>query len=384
MQIHTNFRSHPVIVNGRIRVSIDDVKEVPVFADSDSPRQFGTAETNGYLFYFAFSGQNLFLRLFHGLADGRGSLSFLKTVLAAYAEETQGIHVDSPAQDSCDTLPVTERILKEHAGCAPIGRFVANEHADEVFQLPVDRFPAGERKWRVFEIDVPLEPLLTASRRSESSVVPVLEAMAGNAIRRNYDVGDKLIVSYTPVDMRAVFGLNSGGNGSTSVAVSYRGKLDKYEPADRFMFMRSILDLQIQPENIYAGLLNLAGLIQKVDSQPYPIDVIVSALKQKGRIGGMTPFTYGLSYPGKISFPEPVEAIVGSIALSVSACSFPVMIEACEYRGTIRMIVTQIFESDEVARTIYEEIAGLIPGTVFTDRGNKIYDRLDLETIEHQ
>ena len=61
-----------------------------------------------------------------------------------------------------------------------------------------------------------------------------------------------------------------------------------------------------------------------------------------------------------------------------------VLIEACEYRGTIRMIVTQIFESDEVARTIYEEIAGLIPGTVFTDRGNKIYDRLDLETIEHQ
>ncbi len=45
--------------------------------------------------------------------------------------------------------------------------------------------------------------------------------------------------------------------------------------------------------------------------------------------------------------------------------------------------VDQLFESDEVARIIFEEIAGLIPGVKFIDRGMKIYDRMDLEEIEH-
>ena len=47
------------------------------------------------------------------------------------------------------------------------------------------------------------------------------------------------------------------------------------------------------------------------------------------------------------------------------------------------MMVTQLFESDEVVKIIFEEIAGVIPGTAYTDRGMKIYDRMDLEKLEH-
>ena len=55
MQAHTNFRSHPVIVNGRVKVSVDDViKQVPVFGEDISPKQLGTDDTYGYLFYFSF------------------------------------------------------------------------------------------------------------------------------------------------------------------------------------------------------------------------------------------------------------------------------------------------------------------------------------------
>lgn len=383
MQIHTNFRSHPIIVGGRVKVSIDDVKQVPVFAESGSMRQFGTAQTKGYLFYFSFSGHKLFLRLFHGLSDGRGSLAFLTTVLAAYAEKELGVAVDTPVQENIDAAPVTERILEEYAGCTPAGRFDAKEYVDEVFHLPVEPYSAGERKWRVFEIDLPLAPLLTAARSSESSIVPALEVIIGNAIRRNYDVEDKIITGYTPVDMRPVFHLNSGSNASTSVAIPYREKLDHYDLRERFMLMRSILDLQIQPENIYTGLLNLAGLYKKVNSQPYPIEGIVSALKQNGPLSKVSPYTYGLSYPGKISFPKQVESLVDAIVVSVSGCSFPLMMEACEYKGTIRIMLTQIFDRDEAARIIYEEIAGIIPEAAFIDRGVKNYDRMDLETLEH-
>ena len=202
---------------------------------------------------------------------------------------------------------------------------------DDVFRLSVERFNEGERKWMMFEIDVPLAPLLSASKCSESSIVPVLETMIGNAIRRNYNVGDKTIIGYTPVDMRSVFRVKTGSNDSTTVAIPYRPVMDKYDLSKRYMFMRSILDIQIQPENINIGLLDLTEKYRKVDSQPYPIESIVPVVKKKSvRVGGMTPYTYGLLYPGKISFPNQVEPFVDSIAISVSGCSSPLMIEACE------------------------------------------------------
>ena len=384
MRAHTNFRSHPVIADGRVKVTIDDVKQVPVYAENDRPRQLGTAETDGYLFYFTYQGQKLFFRLFHGLADGRGSLSFLITVLSCYVNETQNMQIDLPEPDSSDDIPVMERVLEEYEGCTPIGRFDSNDHLEDAFRLPVDRFDIKDRNWRVFEIDVPLEPLLFVSKSNESSVVPVLEAMIGNAIRRNYDVGDKIIIGYTPVDMRVVFGVETGSNGSTTVAVPYRAVMDKFDLGKRSMLMRSILDLQIQPENICTGLMGTAAGYRKVDSQPYPVEMIVPVVKKNlVQLGSMTPYTYGLSYPGKIRFPQQAEPFVDSIVLSVSASSFPLMIEACEYKGIIRMMVTQVFESDEAAKMIYEEIARVIPGTEFKDRGMKIYDRLDLEKLEH-
>lgn len=206
----------------------------------------------------------------------------------------------------------------------------------------------------------------------------------GNAIRRNYGVGDKLIIAYTPVDMRIVFDVKTGSNGSTAVSVPYPPALDKYDFGRRFMLMRSILDLQIQQENIAVGLMNIAAVFSRVNSQPYPIEVIVPAVKKNSpRIGAMTPYTYGMSYPGKIRFHEAVEPFVKSAVVSVSAFSFPLMIAACEYKGIIRMMVTRLFDSDERAKIIYEEIAGLIPGTEFIDRGIKIYDRLDLEALEN-
>ena len=306
-------------------------------------------------------------------------------MLSCYIKEIYQIQIDLPEPDSHDDVPATERILKEYAECTTIGRFNSDDHMDDTFRLPVDRFDEKERKWRVFEIDIPLAPLLAVSKSNESSVVPLLEAIIGNAIRRNYDVGDKIIIGYTPVDMRPVFGVETGGNSSTTVALPYRPQMDRYDLGMRSMLMRSILDVQVQPENICAGLKSVAEGYGMASSQPYPIEMIVPAVKQKtAKIGSMTPYTYGLSYPGKIRFPEQVEPFVEAIVVSVSACSFPLMIEACEYNGIIRMIITQIFESDKAARMIFEEIADVIPGTEYKDRGMQVYDRLDLEKLEHK
>ena len=56
MSIFVNFRSHPVIINGRLKVSVDDAITVPVFKENNILRQLGTAETRQPVFSYSSSG----------------------------------------------------------------------------------------------------------------------------------------------------------------------------------------------------------------------------------------------------------------------------------------------------------------------------------------
>ena len=386
MKIHRCFRQRPVIVEGRVKaIEEEDIREVPVFRKDEKIRVLGTADTLGFLFFFSYEDKDLVLSLFHGLADGKASLNFLRTVLNCYFNESEGLHLNVGEKDSSADVSFMEEILKEYKDTKPLGRFDARQRNEEIFGLPFEQYELSKRTWRIFEIEVPLKPLLAITKSNESSIVPLFEALIGQTLRERYDVGDKTILAYTPVDMRSIFNKDSGRNASSNVSLAYRKELDRYEPGKRSMLLRSIMDLQIQPENIVEGLRTKMGAYLQADSQPYPIELIVPQIrKMMVAEGNKDPHTYGLSYLGKITFPEEIEAMVDSVKLSVSAYSFPFMIEACEYRATIRMVISQLFASDEVARAIFEKIRELIPETEFADRGLRIYERLDLQKLEHQ
>ena len=386
MNIHRCFRQRPVVVEGRVKtIEEEDIKEVPIFRKDGKIRRFGTSDTLGYLFFFSYEDKELMLSLFHGLADGKASLIFLRTVLSCYFNESEGLHINIDEEGSLTDVSFMEEVLKEYEDTKPLGRYDARQRNEEIFVLPYEQFELSKRSWHIFEIDVPLKPLLTISKSNESSIVPLLEAIIGKALRKRYDVNEKTILAYTPVDMRSIFAKDSGSNASSNVSLAYRKELDRYELGKRSMFLRSIMDLQIQPENIVEGLRPKMGAFRMADSQPYSIEMIVpQIMKMMAANENKETHTYGLSYLGKVAFPEEVETMVDAVKLSVSAYSFPFMIEACEYKGTIRMTISQLFDSDEVAIVIFEKIRELIPEAEFADRGLRIYERLDLQKLEHQ
>ena len=85
MQTHAVFRTHPVIINVRVKASVkDDIEDVPVFLEDNKARKYGTIDTCGYLFYFSLNKNRLVFHVFHGLSDGMPSHDFLVTVLSYY------------------------------------------------------------------------------------------------------------------------------------------------------------------------------------------------------------------------------------------------------------------------------------------------------------
>ncbi len=385
MQTRSVFRSHPVIVEGRVKVSIDaDVMKVPVFAASDKTRKIGTADTYGYLFYFSVQKNELTFHMFHGLTDGMPSLEFLTMVVNYYFQKAKGIHFDPPEPDSPDEFMILDYVMEKSANDNSIGRFEPEEHADEVFHLQEEQFEESACKWRVFEIDVPLLPLLTLTKSKGTSVVPMFEAIIGNAIRKHYVVGDKMIVCFTPVDMRRIFGCDTKHNGSSVVMLPYRAMMDGLDIDKRALLLRRILEFQIRPGNIRDGLKRTCIPYWQAESQPYPIEQIVPMIKwMKVRKKYMPPNTYGLSYAGNVSFLEQVEPYVVSAKANVSGGEVPFMIAAIESKGVVRLMISQSFGDDGLTKTIYREMRDVIPETEFIDCGIRKYDRLDLEDLEH-
>ena len=381
--IHTNFRVHPVIVDGRPRhEQLDtDIDALPVFVDDGSVRRMGTVDTFGYLFYLAWDGRRVALRYFHSIADGRGGFAFLSTVLGCYLDARGLIDYAMPAPDSSDTCPAFERILEQMQDVPSFGKFDPKKH--DVFSMPIPRYPKGGTLQRVLEIDIPLTPLLLLSKRSVSSVVPTLQALIGHTLHKLYDVGEQTIVGYTSIDTRRVFGYETGGNAATHLLVPYVAQLDRHDLSKRAMVLRAAMELQSLPENIATEIShNMAGLVEGEEA-PYPIEAITAAIEPSVFKDNNAIYTYALSYPGKISLPEAVEPYVEEVRTSVSAYVLPFSIEACEYRGIIRMVFTQNFEDAGPVHAIYQEIAQVIPGTEFVDKGTRSYDELRLEDLDH-
>ncbi len=380
LKVHTNFRIRPVIVNSKFMAMVEDVTAVPVYPKDDKVRQLATSDTEGLLLYIVYEDNEIDLHIFHGLSDFRGILAFINTMLKFYYSETGQLDCELPEPDSADTTPCFEDIVAQGAPGTPLGLFIPEE--DKVFHLPEENFGKRTTRQHICEIDVPLDPLLALSRGSESSVVPTLQAFIGRAIRKTYDVGDKDVIGYTPVDLRPIFRFETSGNASSNFPIRYSEALDRHDLNERAMMLRSFLDLQIQPENLYARVKGVMEKVKPVIEAPLPLDIQTHMIVDGGRKIDRASYTYGISYAGKVCFDEEIRKHVTSVTGCAASYSYPVWILAAEINGIIRLVFTQNYDSVALVQNICRELSEEIPGTCFKDWGHHEFDEFHLYKIK--
>lgn len=232
-------------------------------------------------------------------------------------------------------------------------------------------------------MQVPLQPVLTLAKESNSSVMPTFQAIIGHAIRKTYDVGQQEVVCYTPTDLRQMFGIQSGGNGSSSISVPYPAEYDSLDIHERAMRLRADMRAQLQPANFYATITGVMGNLKPLADMPYPIDVIAPRAVDAGRARDTESYTYGISYGGKISFGEQVDPYVTSIIGYTGTYSYPIWVVASELNGVLNIMLLQNYESDELAKAIFDELSALFPQTCYTDKGYADIDELHISDLKH-
>ena len=375
LRVHRNFRARPVIVGRRFLVDTSEVEQVTVVSEDAQPRNL-IKDTEGLMLYASYGESRFTLHVFHGLGDMRSICAFLHTVLSFYCHTNDNSQL---AADSMDTFPCHEHILEGGAPGEPEGKFVPQEH--DIFHLPERLFSTRTTRQHIIDIDVPIAPLLVFARESGSSVVPALNAVIGRAIRQRYDVGQKEIVCYTPKDLRPVFHFETGGNGAIPFSLPYTAETDRLPVGERARRLRTELNVQIRPANLYATVAQLRVDFDKIFSAPMPIRLTSPQVVKNGRKKDSAINTYGISYAGHLDFGDVIAQQVKTVGVSAGSYSYPLWIVACEYKGIIRMRLVQSFKSDRLATAIHQELTALFPGTTYTDRGCHDFDSFPLSSV---
>jgi hypothetical protein len=375
LRVHRNFRARPVIVGRRFLVDTSEVEQVTVVSENDQPRNL-IKDTAGLMLYASYGESRFTLHVFHGLGDMRSICAFLGTVLSFYCHTSDN---SLPAADSMDTFPCHEHILEGGAPGEPEGKYIPQEH--DIFHLPEKLFSSRTTKQRIIDIDLPLAPILAFARENGSSVVPALNAVIGRAIHQCYDVGQKEIVCYVPTDLRPVFHFESGGNGAIPFSLPYTAETDRLPVGERARRLRTELNVQIRPANLYATVAQLRVDFDKIFSAPMPIRLTSPQVVKNGRKKDSAINTYGISYAGHLDFGDVIAQQVKTVGVSAGSYSYPLWIVACEYNGIIRMRLVQSFKSDRLATAIHQELTALFPGTTYTDRGRHDFDSFPLGSV---
>ena len=375
LRVHRNFRARPVIVGRRFLVDTSEVEQVTVVSEDDQPRNL-IKDTEGLMLYASYGESRFTLHVFHGLGDMRSICAFLHTVLSFYCHTNDNSQL---AADSMDTFPCHEHILEGGAPGEPEGKYIPQEH--DIFHLPEKLFSSRTTKQRIIDIDLPLAPILAFARENGSSVVPVLNAVIGRAIHQCYDVGQKEIVCYVPTDLRPVFHFESGGNGAIPFSLPYTAETDRLPVGERARRLRTELNVQIRPANLYATVAQLRVDFDKIFSAPMPIRLTSPQVVKNGRKKDSAINTYGISYAGHLDFGDVIAQQVKTVGVSAGSYSYPLWIVACEYKGIIRMRLVQSFKSDRLATAIHQELTALFPGTTYTDRGCHDFDSFPLSSV---
>lgn len=270
--------------------------------------RFASNDTNGYLFFFTYSGNTVNAHWYHGLTDFAGFMSFLRCVLAIYAEKT-GFELTDDEKSALDGIirktapkdPVTDPYGQfGDASCVPEYRFVNTTGA---FAIPAD-YDYSLQCEHGYIITMPLAPYLKTTKQLGVSFAPLLANIIAESLTAVYDIENKPVVIMVPADFRRLADFDTAVNFSD-------GMLLPVEPDDRDLPIgercgktKEALIAQRTLNNFKSISGKKAAAVASFESEQAPLWEVARDKQKPPKPGAFRPVTSAMSYPGKITFTQ--------------------------------------------------------------------------------
>ena len=311
------FRLRPFIDSKNDSVIFkENTEEVPVFTDRDNNKDkadkylyLGSNESNGYLFsvhvHESDSAVNIIAS--HVIGDVRAVFFFVRLLIHYYLR-LSGCKVDPALVPYSEAEAIDERCLETiDDACMKINTVPdnADKNPENVFIIPEEAKYAGTAFTRDFTVIWNNSEMLNAVHALGTSFLCFVNAVLAEAIYRNYDVGNAVISSGVPVDMRAMLNSKSQLNFTRNISLNYEPSYQSISMKEKTQLLRTQLKSKITLNNLAAGVNGFSPVLNEVMKLPLTDQVkIFSSMynsSSKAR-------TFLLSNVGAVNFPDDMQA----------------------------------------------------------------------------
>lgn len=339
----------------------------------------GTKETGYFLFRVMYRQDEIILSIHHGVTDGKGIIEIIKALLSDYVRYRNGQEADKLIELE-DALKI-EDIYEKYGDMKQTPVYIYQNKG--AFAIPEDYYSNDEVFCKKFKIKCSIKDLLKVSKRSQSTPVPVLAVIISEAIQSLYDVGEKAIIGYVPVNLRPIFHSETLSNASIAIALPYDSRLNGKDMDLKCTILRGIMDLQIQKENFVYRMGKQVEMGRKRKEMKIPAEMKQKIYVDKLTKSSQSLYTYLLTYIGKVGFLEEVEQAVKEISFNLPAYLIPLTICASADENTMILNCTQNFKTDIVIKKIVEVMEEKKIYASYEDLGEMRTEALEFEKLPH-
>ncbi|MCR5734545.1 MAG: hypothetical protein K6G22_08075 [Lachnospiraceae bacterium] len=397
IRCYPEFAIQPVIKDG-VFTAEENTDPVAFIPEDGEARTYGCDETNGYMFYFSYKDKDLTLHTFHGLTDVAGSEAFIGTMLYFYMKN-KGISMDD------GLLPVNVRTSPEdhkkedfddifdpyRKYADPSAQKATVPVGGEVFQIPGEKFSDDINYNHEFLIKLPLSEFLKKTKEYGVSVAPLLMTLFADAMDELYDMKDESFVSMMPVSMRRFFNSNTLVNFSDGVLMVQDAPDRKKSLQERCLLLKQEMDKMLTKESFSRIIADKVAATDKSiekaraeyeSGRTQPETVQAGSGQVKTVQMPKLPFTMGISYAGKVTFGEQIDAMLESIATVAHASVYVILINT--FGDVMTISYSQRHDRDDEVRSLQRVLEKHGFDAEIVDLGHLCKDMLDPEMMEQR
>ncbi len=355
LQDYPEFARTPVISHNKIFHK--PLNAAAPLVEDEKHRHFATPETNGYPYLFRRTGNRIVFSFYHGISDVDGCWKFFMCVLEHYAKRIGYLRIGYLTERDYDQTNTREndpyRFFADKNATPP-----AKLYAGPLFIIPEKR--RNENVIKTTTVTCSLEELLSLTKSFKTSVAPFIMNAFIQAIAKTYDVGDETIVGMVAANLRQFFPTQTLRNFSDALIMTSLDTEEQTTYAKQAQALRDVMKKQMSPNQFAHGFYDRVLWIEEQEASSTPLADLAKRYEQALISDKNPPFTFGLSYPGKLEPPETLRDLIAKTGFGgntglLYAAGFH------SYNDTFSLGISQRFESMKLTEMIITELceAGL-------------------------
>lgn len=313
-------------------------KEFTLFnvSEENRPLEYGD-NTNGYLWQICYDDYHVIFEWCHAISDGRGGYEFFASILSHYfnVERAVELNLDLGLESLYNKKEESIPQKKQPNG------------------FNIKHLPYIKRGYKTdcHILKVPMQEVLSVSKKNDSSPAAVLPPLFSMAMRKHLDkkIKNRNVCCNIIIDCRTPMKFKTMHNCVVTKKITYIDKYDELDFALVSTIYRALIDLAVQPENIVCEATKMVDTLKPVVSvkplfiRKALVNIVAKSMKH-------TDSNFVLTYLGKMNLGEEVMKGISDFTFRSWTDFGECNLAAIDFGGTLVLNICENFYNKEIIK----------------------------------